>query len=244
MEDVAPARRTLTSSAQPTPPPSTQHTSLFTTITFSFNIMTRTLSDPLSQYIALRQYYARKSTDDASTDDAASSSKAKAKAASKPVARIAAECSRVYWPGQEVSATISIDEAALGSEGALEELVAEVKGEIHSFIYVYTSTGAPIPSPTTIPIFSHSVVLFSRSGSAEAPSMYAEPVAPTAEGSRSWQVRTALPLTFTADEGNEYALPPTFKDNSSNPSGGDSSFVVYSIKAVAKRGATFKRDSR
>lgn len=106
----------------------------------STSLGSRPLSDPLSQYIALRTLYARKSTDDAAADDTG-----KGKSSTKPVARIHADC--VYWPGQEVSATISIDSAACESEGAVEELTAEIKGEVHSFIYVYQSSGARSPYP-------------------------------------------------------------------------------------------------
>lgn len=205
-------------------------------------LTTHNLNDPLSQYIALRAFYARKSTDDAS---AADDSKAKAKAAAKPVARITADCSRVYWPGQEVAALVSIDEAACASEGALDELVVEVKGEVHSFIYIYTSTGAPVPYPIIDPIFSHSVTLFSRNGgSAEVPTMQAEPVASRGDGTQAWQVRTTLPLTFTADDGKEHPLPPSFKHSTATPNTVGSAFVVYTIKAVAKRSGALKRDSR
>lgn len=202
------------------------------------SLLARTLSDPLSQYIALRQHYARKSTDEAAADESG-----KGKATSKPVARIATDSSRVYWPGQEVIATISIDEAACESEGALDELVAEVKGEVHSFIYVYQANGVRTPVYAKQSIFSHSVTLYSRSNSSAAPTMQAEPVAASRDGTRAWQVRTTLPLTFRADDGNEYPLPPTFKDTTASRGRG-TAFVVYSVKAVAKRGGAFKRDSR
>lgn len=48
---------------------------------------------------------------------------------------------------------------------------------------------------------------------------------------------------FTADDGVEYELPPSFRDTTASPGVG-TAYVVYSIKATAKRGAAFKRDAR
>lgn len=206
-----------------------------------------TLNDPALQYVSLRTQYARKSADDASTNlSGFGSAKAKARTLSKPVARIHADCSRIYWSGQEVSVTISIDEAALGEaakESSLDELVAEVKGEIHSFTHINQAGNTEYAQPLIVPIFSGSVTLFSRNADAEtaASTMHAEPAAPKADGTRAWLVRTTLPLSFTADDGKDYPLPPTFKDTTRTASDG-SSFVVYFVTAVTKRGSV-KSDS-
>lgn len=198
--------------------------------------MPRILSDPLSQYTALRMHYTEKSTEDAGDS----------KAAAKPVARIMADCSRVYWPGQEVTAAVSISEAACSRDGALEELSVEFKGEIHSYTYSYSNTGQTRTRHTdiwTVPIFSHSATLYSQDDRYQAHGIQVEQLAPKDDSQRTWQIRTRLPVSFTGDNGKGYPLPPTFKDSTASERAG-TTFVVYCIKCVAKRSGIFKSDTR
>lgn len=93
-----------------------------------------------------------------------------------------------------------------------------------------------------MPIFSHAATLYARNGSSsETPTLQVEPA--DREGCRAWRVSTRLPLMFTADDGVEYELPPSFRDTTASPGVG-TAYVVYSIKATAKLTPAFKRDAR
>lgn len=100
------------------------------------NAPPRIVSDALSQYVALRTLYARKSAKEAAKPDTSVSPTGKARPMPKPAVRIVADCSHVHWPGQEVSALISVDEAACeeSGQGWLDELVAEISGQVYSFV--------------------------------------------------------------------------------------------------------------
>lgn len=86
------------------------------------------LPDELSQYLRLRHYYARRSVEDSGAE---SDKKGKGKVSqlllARPAARIMANCARVYFPGQTVDTTVSIDEDSLET---VEELLFEFKGVV------------------------------------------------------------------------------------------------------------------